>query len=107
MTHDNTIGTSDFMTIWDEASRAGLWLHWDGNNDSIDERNLSAATGAGATPENLDLDRIERVKRGSGMSAPAFPFPIDRARAERGKDIYEGRAAAPRATSSAAPASVR
>jgi hypothetical protein len=30
--------------------RRGLWLHWDGNNDSVDERNKSAAIGAGATP---------------------------------------------------------
>src|SRR5262249_13923421 len=43
MSRDTSIGTADFMSIWNQAPREGIWLHWDGNNDSVDERNLSAA----------------------------------------------------------------
>jgi mono/diheme cytochrome c family protein len=94
MSRDDTIGTADFMTIWDEAAREGLWLHWDGNNNSIDERNLSAATGAGATPENLDLARIERVKRWIWtIKPPAYPYPIDAEQARQGKVIYDDKCA--------------
>ena len=40
-------------------SRAkGMHLHWDGDNDSVDERNLSAALGAGVTPVTVDHARI-------------------------------------------------
>ena len=34
-----------------------MWLHWDGNNCSVDERNLSAGFGTGATPATIDRDR--------------------------------------------------
>ena len=34
----------------------GMWLHWDGNNCSVDERNLSAGFGTGATPATIDRE---------------------------------------------------
>jgi hypothetical protein len=43
MSNDKTLGTADFMSIWNQGVREGIWLHWDGNNDSVDERNLSAS----------------------------------------------------------------
>jgi mono/diheme cytochrome c family protein len=55
MSNDRSIGTADFMSIWNQGVREGIWLHWDGNNDSVDERNLSAAMGAGATPIDYGL----------------------------------------------------
>lgn len=90
MSHDSSIGTADFMSIWNQAPREGIWLHWDGNNDSVDERNLSAAIGAGATPDSLDIPNILRVKRWIlTKPAPAYPFTIDGAKAAAGKPIYE------------------
>ena len=94
MTADTSIGTADFMSIWDQRSREGLWLHWDGNNDSLDERNLSASIGAGATPEVLDkpanMARIERIKAWiRDLPAPRYPFEIDGALAKEGDAIYE------------------
>jgi hypothetical protein len=94
MTRDKSIGTADFMSIWDQASREGLWLHWDGNNDSIDERNLSAAIGAGATPLTLSAEpnmrSIERIKRWiTNLPPPRYPYAIDAARAEAGHAVYE------------------
>jgi hypothetical protein len=90
MSHDETVGTADFMSIWNQAPREGVWLHWDGNNDSVDERNLSAAIGAGATPDTLDFSNILRIKRWIlTKPAPAYPFGIDYAQAAAGKPIYE------------------
>ena len=48
MSRDKSIGTADFMTIWNQGLREGLFVHWDGNNPSVQERNLSAAIGAAA-----------------------------------------------------------
>jgi hypothetical protein len=42
------IGASDYPSLWNQAPREGMHLHWDGNNTSVDERNLSAALGARA-----------------------------------------------------------
>ena len=90
MAHDSSIGTADFMSIWNQAPREGVWLHWDGNNDSVDERNLSAALGAGATPDSLDIRNILRVKRWIlTKPAPVYPFGIDSTKAALGKPIYE------------------
>jgi len=90
MTNDRSVGTADFMSIWNQQPREGIWLHWDGNNDSVDERNLSAAIGAGATPETLDLDNIMRIKRWIlTRPAPPYPFTIDLAKAAAGKPIYD------------------
>ena len=89
MSQDNTIGTADFMTIWNQALRQGYGVHWDGNNSSVDERNLSAAIGAGATPKSIDLKRIKRVKEWIWtLPAPAYPYPIDWELASVGEQIY-------------------
>lgn len=90
MSNDSTIGTADFMVVWNQAARDGIWVHWDGNNDSVDERNLSAAIGAGASPASLDHERIERVRRWIWyQKAPPYPFEIDSAAAKKGKDLYD------------------
>jgi mono/diheme cytochrome c family protein len=94
MSRDHSIGTADFMSIWNQSSREGLWLHWDGNNDSLDERNLSAAIGAGATPLTLSAEpnmaSIERIKRWiMTLPAPRYPYPVDAVRAEAGHAVYE------------------
>jgi len=41
------VGTADFPSLWNQRRREGMNLHWDGNNDSVYERNISAAIGAG------------------------------------------------------------
>ena len=43
-------GAADFPPIFNQRPREGMHLHWDGNNTSLAERNLSAALGAGVTP---------------------------------------------------------
>jgi hypothetical protein len=84
------IGASDFPSLWNQAPREGMHLHWDGDNDSLDERNLSAALGAGVTPVTFDIDGILRIRDWTRMLAPPkYPFTIDRALAERGARGYK------------------
>ncbi|MEB3212949.1 MAG: hypothetical protein VKL39_16465 [Leptolyngbyaceae bacterium] len=84
------IGTSDFPVVWNQAPREGLQLHWDGNNDSVDERNLSAALGAGVTPTTVDHAGIKRVADWLwDVPAPAYPYAIDSEKAQAGAVVYQ------------------
>jgi len=92
MKGDKSIGTARFMSIWNQAEQQGIWHHWDGNNDSLDERNFSAAIGAGVVldPPSFDFAGLERIKQWLMYHpAPRYPFPIDMALAGTGKPIYE------------------
>ncbi len=92
MKDDKSIGTARFMSIWNQAEQQGLWHHWDGNNDSLDERNFSAAIGAGVAldPPSFDFAGLERIKQWLMYHpAPRYPFAIDMALAGTGKPIYE------------------
>jgi hypothetical protein len=112
---DRSIGTSDLPSLWNQRPREGMHLHWDGNNTSVFERNLSAAMGAGATPVSVDIPRIMRVARWIGspdpknpptieeieaaradpvphkgeLPIPRFPFPIDEPLTAQGSAIYQ------------------
>jgi hypothetical protein len=84
------MGNCDFPSVWNQGARKGMHLHWDGNNTSVDERNLSAAFGTGAYPPILDTDRVLRMaKYLETAQPPAYPYPIDQALAAQGKPIYE------------------
>ena len=84
------MGNADFPSVWNQQARKGMHLHWDGNNTSVDERNLSAAFGTGAYPPTLDSARVLRMaKYLETAQPPPYPYPIDQALAERGKPIYE------------------
>jgi hypothetical protein len=64
-------------------------LHWDGNNSSLIERNLSASLGAGVTPTTIDHERLGRVREWvETLPPPEYPFPVDRALAARGAELY-------------------
>ena len=66
-----------------------MQLHWDGNNPSTEERNLSAAFGTGTLPPTIDMEAIGRIQDWLiAHSPPAYPFAIDRDLAEEGKPIY-------------------
>ena len=104
---DDTVGTADLPSLWNQRMRQGLWLHWDGNNNSVDERNKSAAIGAGATPDSLDLDALDRVANWIlDLKPPAFPAArINAALAAAGTPIYRSTVRA--ATTSASRGSAR
>src|SRR4030095_8028719 len=62
---------------------------WDGDNDSVDERNLSAALGAGVTPVTVDQAARKRVRAWIWtLSPPKSPYPIDQGLAARGASLY-------------------
>ena len=84
------IGASDFPSLWNQKPRQGLHLHWDGDNDSVDERNLSASLGAGVTPVTVDHERLKRVRDWIWtLPPPKYPYPVDQALAAKGAPIYQ------------------
>jgi hypothetical protein len=91
MATDTSVGTADLPPLFNQRVRQGLWLHWDGNNDLVDERNKSTAIGAGATPDSLDLPSLDRIATWAlDLAPPAFPAArIDAAKAARGRPVYE------------------
>ena len=87
---DNTIGTVDLPQVWNQQPRVGMNLHWDGNNNNINERNFAAAMAIGATPKTVILASFKRVTDFLlGLKPPAYPFPIQQDAADRGKTIFE------------------
>jgi hypothetical protein len=88
------IGTSDFPSIFLQRPREGMQLHWDGNNASLHERNLSAAGGAELDlrmATSADHAAIRRVARWLLDPRPP-PSPMrgaaDPAAVARGRQIY-------------------
>jgi mono/diheme cytochrome c family protein len=87
--HDELIGAADFPSLWNQQPREGMHLHWDGNNTSVDERNLSASLGAGVTPVTADHASLQRIHDWIWtLPPPKYPFAIDHGRSARGKDIF-------------------
>jgi hypothetical protein len=81
-----------------------LWLHWDGNNDMVEERNKSAAIGAGATEDSIDLASLDRVAKWALDLAPP-PFPVarvDQSKVGRGSQVYQSACASCHAVGGAA-----
>jgi hypothetical protein len=89
--NDRTVGTVDLPSLWNQRPREGLWLHWDGNNNSVQERNKSAAIGAGATPESLNLPSLKRIEDWIwDLKPPAYPADrIDATLAKQGAEVYQ------------------
>ena len=86
---DEIVGASDFPSLWNQKPREGMHLHWDGDNDSVDERNLSAALGAGVTPVTVDHAALKRVRDWIWtLPPPPYAYSIDRQLASRGADVY-------------------
>jgi mono/diheme cytochrome c family protein len=89
---------SDFPALWNQRPRAQMQLHWDGNNDSLAERNLSAGLGAGITPVTADFAAIERVANYAlDLPPPHWPAefpPINVQLANAGEGIFRKRCAA-------------
>ena len=87
---DDVVGTVNLPSLWNQRMRARMWLHWDGNNDSVEERNKSAAIGAGATPDSLNLESMKRIENWIlDLKPPPYPAArIDKGRAEEGRRVW-------------------
>ena len=88
---DTSVGTADLPPLFNQRVRQGLWLHWDGNNNQVDERNKSAAIGAGATEVSLNLASLDRVANWAlDLKPPAYPAArIDQSRVDKGGQVYQ------------------
>jgi hypothetical protein len=89
-----SVGIVDFPSLWLQGQRESLHmhLHWDGNNDSVEERNRSAAFGSGAVPTTLDRQSLQFIANWLTSDVnrpPNYPFRIDATRAQAGKPLYE------------------
>jgi Cytochrome C oxidase, cbb3-type, subunit III len=86
---EELIGPADYPSIWDQGPRQGMQLHWDGNNPSVEERNKSAALGAGVTPVTIDLQRLKRIENWTwDLKPPPYPKPVDHNKAAEGQKLY-------------------
>jgi len=86
------IGTTDFPSIWNQGQRRDLKmeLHWDGNNVSLEERNRSAAMGAGVTPPTADRLRMKRIATWLlTLPAPPYPYEVNKELAAQGAPLYK------------------
>lgn len=89
MSADKTIGTADLPSLWNQKAREGLWLHWDGDNNSVRERNISASIAVGVTPDTLDLESLTRIEAWiRELPPPAYPYAVDASLAAQGSGIY-------------------
>jgi mono/diheme cytochrome c family protein len=90
---EERIGVSDFPTIYLQGPRAdkGMHLHWDGNNASIAERNLSAALGAGVSESTVDHASLQRLVTWlRTLEPPESPYAArqDPDSVRRGRVVY-------------------
>jgi Cytochrome c len=97
------VGTADFPSLWNQRPREGMNLHWDGNNSSVRERNISAAIGAGviaphsrrAAHPSLDEPSMNRIAEWIlDLPSPKFPkSKIDNSKLARGKQVFDAHCA--------------
>ncbi|OLE96204.1 MAG: hypothetical protein AUG75_23250 [Cyanobacteria bacterium 13_1_20CM_4_61_6] len=86
---DNTIGNSDMVPIWNQKTRQGMSLHWDGLNTSEDEVFLSSSIGDGATKKYIERENLQRMEDWAmNLQPPKYPFTINQELAARGGEIY-------------------
>ncbi|OKH17451.1 hypothetical protein NIES208_09350 [[Limnothrix rosea] IAM M-220] len=86
-------GIADYPSIWNQGPRAGMYLHWDGNNNNPDERNRTAALALVA-PGNLNFDSLYRLQQWlNDLPAPQYPYAINQDLVAQGKPIFEANCA--------------
>jgi len=91
---DERIGVVDFPSIWLQAPREGMKLHWDGNNTKVQERNRSAAFGTGALPPLLDRESVQKMENWLLTAEPPsfqalFPAHVDQSQLALGAQVYQ------------------
>jgi mono/diheme cytochrome c family protein len=93
LTESEINGIADYPPVWAQRPREGLQLHWDGNNDSVDERNKSASLAL-VQPTTINFPSVLRVKEWlRDVPPPSYPYPIDETLAAKGKVLYENNCA--------------
>jgi len=89
------IGIVDWPSTWLQGPRKTrsdgkpMQLHWDGNNDRVEERNLNASMATSALPPAIDHESIECIEQWlETLEPPAYPFDIDMDLAKQGEPVY-------------------
>lgn len=91
LTPDESIGTSRYPSIWNQKAKDALAHNWDGNAVSVQDRNVGAAFGAGATPKTLHLATLDTIEAFiSNLDAPRYPglAAIDADLAAAGEAVF-------------------
>lgn len=89
---EESIGTARLASIWNQKIKRDVQLNWDGNAPRIQDRNVGAAFGAGATPESVDIALLDRVDAWIvNVPPPEYPFDrtADQATYERGAALWQ------------------
>lgn len=87
---DGTVGTSDYPPLWNQGARQGQYLHWNGSGNDIRQDDLMSVYPLNQGPSGFLPESFDRViDYLHDLPAPAFPFPIDAEKAERGRQLYE------------------
>jgi hypothetical protein len=95
----DAVGTNDFPSIWNQRPRRAMLMHWDGNNDKMEERNISAAIGVGVLAPNrahpairstLDEPSMSRIAEWIlDLGPPKFPQSrIDKEKLPHGEEVF-------------------
>lgn len=97
LSRDELTGATDFPAVFLQGPRGdqGMHLHWDGNNASLTERNLSASLGAGVTDRTVDHASLKRVATWlRDLTPPKNPYletaaKVPPERMSNGKQLYQ------------------
>ncbi len=101
--HQKTNGIVDFPSIWNQRARGGMQMHWDGNIDVAEQRNIiSALSVIGKRIDYLDFKRLTRVADfANGLLPPRYVDrlpadkpPVQQSMVEAGRDLFREHCAA-------------
>jgi cytochrome c peroxidase len=71
-----------------------MWLHWDGDNNEITQRNYAAAMAIGARPDTVIPESFKRdTDFLLSLPPPAYPFAVNREQAVRGAELFKNNCA--------------
>ena len=91
---DGSVGSTDITAIWNQKQHQGFYYHTDGINDSLQEVVLSSTLGVGTTPQEINLESLNRIESWlQEVPPPVYPFEIDRELAQQGAKIFSNNCA--------------
>ena len=87
---DGSIGTSDYPPLWNQAERAGLWLHWNGSGNVIGQENMLSALQVIGDARAFDAASFARMTNFiRTLPSPGFPFPVNEAASKAGRVLFQ------------------
>jgi mono/diheme cytochrome c family protein len=87
--YDGSIGTSDFPPLWDQAGRAGHWLHWNGSGHDLRQENLLSLLPTIGAARAFDAGAFADLTNFLWtLRPPAWPLGVDAAQAEQGRRLF-------------------